>query len=134
MKKILFNLKFLHMTENRFPQALPVTKIRCFKTAQLCNIQMTLRSVKQIYSSPDMTVLNINCSSKSPRIPCYVVGKYDRPHACFPRARLSHQQNLFSIHDVSGIGSPTISNDFSAMRGLDYFKESSNKADSNGIC
>ena len=97
-----------------------------------------------------MTVLNINCSTKSSCIPCYVVGKYDRPgseieqnphlsqqfppHACFPRARLSHQQNLFSIHDVSGIGSPTISNDFSAMRGLDYFKESSNKADSNGIC
>ena len=81
MNNFLFNLKFLHMTENSFPQALPVsvTNIRCFKTAQLCNIQMTLRSVKQIYSSPDMTVLNINCSSKSPCVPCYVVGKYDRP-------------------------------------------------------
>ena len=29
--------------------------------------------------SPDMTVLNINCSPKSPCIPSYIVGKYDRP-------------------------------------------------------
>ena len=75
-----------------------------------------------------MTVLNINCSPKSPCIPCYVISKYDRPalekviwkslitvaaispHTGFSRSRLSHQQNFLSVHDSSAMA--------------DYFKES----------
>ena len=47
---------------------------------------------------PDVRVLHIYGGPQSPRVPGYIVGEDDGPHAGLARPRLAHQQHLLPVH------------------------------------
>ena len=53
----------------------------------------------EVAQQPHVRVLHVYGGSQPSGVPSYEVGEDDGPHARLTRARLSHQQNLLTIHD-----------------------------------